>query len=327
MKVLVTGSSGHLGEALLRTLKDLGYQVVGLDILESPFTTHAGSIFDRSWVRHCLRGVQQVFHAATLHKPHVATHSRQDFIDTNLTGTLNLLEEASATGVESFIYTSTTSVFGRALVPAPGTPAAWLTEEVPPVPKNIYGVTKAAAEDLCELFHHNQGLRCVVLRTSRFFPEDDDNRKVREVYADANAKANEYLYRRVDIEDVVSAHLLAAEHAARIGFRKYIISATTPFHPEDVADLRNDAPRVVGERVPGYQAEYDRRQWKMLPSIDRVYVNERARNELGWRPKYDFGSILDRLRAGEDMRSPLARLVGSKGYHAQVFCDGPYPVE
>jgi UDP-glucose 4-epimerase len=327
MKVLVTGSSGHLGEALVRTLKDLGYRVVGLDIQESPFTTHVGSISDRSRVRDCLRGVQQVFHAATLHKPHVATHSRQDFIDTNLTGTLNLLEEASATDVEAFIYTSTTSVFGQALVPAPGAPAAWITEEVTPAPKNIYGVTKAAAEDLCELFHHNQGLRCVVLRTSRFFPEDDDNRKVREAYADANAKANEYLYRRVDLEDVVSAHLLAAEHAARIGFRKYIISATTPFHPEDVAGLRSHAPRVVAERVPGYQAEYDRREWKMLPSIDRVYVNERARDELGWRPKYDFRAVLDRLKAGEDMRSPLARLVGSKGYHAQVFCDGPYPVE
>ena len=327
MKVLVTGSSGHLGEALVRTLRDLGYQVAGLDLVESPFTTHVGSISDRSWARHCLQGVQQVFHAATLHKPHIATHSRQDFIDTNLTGTLNLLEEASATGVESFIYTSTTSVFGRALVPPPGAPAGWITEEVTPVPRNIYGVTKTAAEDLCELFHHNQGLRCVVLRTSRFFPEDDDNRKVREAYADANAKANEYLYRRVDIEDVVSAHLLAAEHAARIGFRKYIISATTPFHPDDVADLRNHAPRVVEERVPGYQAEYERRGWKMLPGIDRVYVNERARNELGWRPRYDFQSILDRLQAGDDMRSPLARLVGSKGYHAQVFCDGPYPVE
>ena len=327
MKVLVTGSSGHLGEALVRTLKDLGYRVAGLDLVESPFTTHVGSISDRSWARHCLQGVQQVFHAATLHKPHIATHSRQDFIDTNLTGTLNLLEEASATGVESFIYTSTTSVFGRALVPPPGAPAGWITEEVTPVPRNIYGVTKTAAEDLCELFHHNQGLRCVVLRTSRFFPEDDDNRKVREAYADANAKANEYLYRRVDIEDVVSAHLLAAEHAARIGFRKYIISATTPFHPDDVADLRNHAPRVVEERVPGYQAEYERRGWKMLPGIDRVYVNERARNELGWRPRYDFRSILDRLQAGDDMRSPLARLVGSKGYHAQVFCDGPYPVE
>jgi UDP-glucose 4-epimerase len=326
MRVLVTGSSGHLGEALVRTLKNLGYQVAGLDIRESPFTTHVGSICDRSWVRHCLRGVQQVFHAATLHKPHIATNRRQDFIDTNLTGTLNLLEEALAARVQSFIYTSTTSVFGQALVPAPGAPAAWITEEVTPVPKNIYGVTKAAAEDLCKLFHHNQGLRCVVLRTSRFFPEDDDNRKVREAYSDANAKANEYLYRRVDIADVVSAHLLAAEHAATIGFRKYIISAT-PFHPDDVADLRNHASRVVGERVPGYQAEYDRREWKMLPSIDRVYVNERARNELGWRPHYDFKHILDRLKAGDDMRSPLARLVGSKGYHAQVFCDGPYPVE
>jgi UDP-glucose 4-epimerase len=327
MKVLVTGSSGHLGEALVRTLRDLGYQVAGLDLVESAFTTHVGSISDRSRVRHCMHGVQQVFHAATLHKPHIATHSRQDFIDTNLTGTLSLLEEASATGVESFIYTSTTSGFGQALVPPPGAPAGWITEEVTPVPKNIYGVTKTAAEDLCELFHHNQGLHCVVLRTSRFFPEDDDNRKVREAYADANAKANEYLYRRVDIEDVVSAHLLAAEHAARIGFRKYIISATTPFHTDDVADLRNHAPRVVEKRVPGYQAEYERRGWKMLPSIDRVYVNERARNELGWRPQYNFRSILDRLQAGDDMRSPLARLVGSKRYHAQVFCDGPYPVE
>src|SRR5580698_8828512 len=130
MRVLVTGSAGHLGEALVRTLRDLGNEVTGLDILESACTTNIGSIWDRSRVRHCLRGVQQVFHAATLHKPHVATHSRQDFIDTNVTGTLNLLEEASASGVESFIYTSTTSVFGQALVPPPGAPAAWITEDV-----------------------------------------------------------------------------------------------------------------------------------------------------------------------------------------------------
>ena len=117
MKVLVTGSSGHLGEALVRTLRDLQYEVISLDILESPFTTHIGSIIDRAWVRRCMSGVQAVFHAATLHKPHVATHSRQDFIDTNVTGTLNLLEESATASVESFIYTSTTSVFGDALVP------------------------------------------------------------------------------------------------------------------------------------------------------------------------------------------------------------------
>jgi nucleoside-diphosphate-sugar epimerase len=327
MKVLVTGSAGHLGEALVRTLRDLKHEVVGLDILDSPFSTQVGSIADRACVRRCIAGVQVVFHAATLHKPHIGTHGRQDFIDTNVTGTLNLLEEAVTAGVESFVFTSTTSVFGNALVPPAGAPTAWVTEDITPIPKNIYGVTKAAAEDLCQVFHRNQGLACVVLRTSRFFPEEDDNSGVREAYSDDNVKANEYLYRRVDIEDVVSAHLLAWKCAPAIGFGKYIISASTPFLPEDLWDLRNDAPQVVRRRVPQYEAEYRRRGWKMFPSIDRVYVNERARQEVGWQPRYDFQYVISRLQAGDDLRSPLARVIGSKGYHATVFADGPYPVE
>ena len=327
MRVLVTGSSGHLGEALVRTLRDLKHEVVGLDILESPFTTCVGSIADRSCVKHCMVGVQTVFHAATLHKPHVATHSRQDFVDTNITGTLHLLEEAVTTGVESFVFTSTTSVFGDALVPPVRAPAAWVTEEVVPIPKNIYGVTKAAAEDLCQLFYRNKKLACIVLRTSRFFPEEDDNRVVRETYTDDNIKTNEYLYRRVDIEDVVSSHLLAATRAPALGFRRYIISATAPFLLGDLPGLRADAPLVARRRVPDYEAEYSRRGWKMLPSIDRVYVNERARKELDWQPRYDFKFIIDRLRANEDTRSPLARAIGSKGYHATKFTEGPFPIE
>jgi nucleoside-diphosphate-sugar epimerase len=327
MRVLVTGSSGHLGEALVRSLRDLGLDVVGLDIREGLFTTCVGSITDRSCVRRCMIGVRSVFHAATLHKPHVATHGRQDFVDTNITGTLNVLEEAVTAGVESVVYTSTTSVFGAALAPPAGAPAAWVTEEVIPIPKNIYGVTKAAAEDLCQVFHRNQGVACIVLRTSRFFPEEDDDKAAREAYADDNLKVNEYLYRRVDLEDVVSAHLLAAKHAPAIGFGRYIISATTPFSPGDLPDLRVDAALAAQRRVPEYVAEYSRRRWKMVPSIDRVYVNERARNELGWQPRYDFKSIIERLRAGKDLRSPLARLVGSKGYHSERFAEGPYPVE
>ncbi len=327
MRVLVTGSSGHLGEALALTLRDLGHEVVGLDMLQGPFTTHVGSVADRSWVKRCMTGVQTVFHAATLHKPHVATHSRQDFVDTNITGTLNLLEEAVTTGVESFVYTSTTSVFGDALVPPAGAPAAWVTEEVRPIPKNIYGVTKAAAEDLCQLFHRNKGLACIVLRTSRFFPEEDDNKRVRESYSDDNVKVNEYLHRRVEIADVVSAHLLASKHASAIGFRKYIVSATSPFLPDDLTELHVDAPRVVRQHVPDYEAEYERRGWKMFPRIGRVYVNERARKELGWQPRYDFAFLINRLREGDDIRSPLARAVGSKGYHAAMFAEGPYPVE
>src|SRR5215475_4594976 len=117
MRVLVTGSSGHLGEALVRTLRESAHEVVGLDIVESPFTSHIGSITDRDRVRECTRGVDVVLHTATLHKPHVGTHSRQDFINTNITGTLSLLEEATSGGVRSFIFTSTTSAFGAALTP------------------------------------------------------------------------------------------------------------------------------------------------------------------------------------------------------------------
>src|SRR6185436_810528 len=136
MKILVTGSAGHLGEALMRTLPAAGHEAVGVDLKPSPFTQHVGTIADRAFVQRCMRGVEAVLHAATLHKPHVATHARQDFVDTNVTGTLNLLEEAVAAGVRAFVYTSTTSAFGRALVPPPGAPAAWITEDVMPVPKN-----------------------------------------------------------------------------------------------------------------------------------------------------------------------------------------------
>jgi nucleoside-diphosphate-sugar epimerase len=325
MKILVTGSSGHLGEALVRTLQQRSFEVTGLDRLAGPFTREVGSIADRACVARSLSGVRTVFHAATLHKPHVATCRREDFIETNVRGTLILLEESIAAGVEAFVFTSTTSVFGDALAP-PGQPAAWITEDVAPIPKNIYGVTKAAAEDLCQLFHRNEGLACVVLRTSRFFPEEDDNEAVRSAYAADNAKANEFLYRRVDLEDVVSAHLVAAERAPSLGFRKYLISATTPFTPDDLATLRADAPRTALARVPEYAAPYARRGWKMFASVDRVYDNQRARRELGWAPRWDFRRLVRQLRDDEEIGSELARLVGAKGYHGERFREGPRPV-
>ena len=323
--VLVTGSAGHLGEALMRTLPQERYRPIGLDLKESPFTLRVGSIVDRDFVRFCMRGVDAVLHTATLHKPHVVTHSRQDFIDTNVTGTLNLLEEAAAAGAGAFIFTSTTSVFGRALTPAPGAPASWITEDVVPIPKNIYGITKLAAENLCELIHRTHGLPCLILRTSRFFPEADDRRDTRDAYEDDNAKVNEFLYRRADIEDVVSAHLLALQRARSTGFDRYIISATTPFTREDLQELHTRAPAVVRRCAPQYEDVYAARGWTMFPSIDRVYVNARARTDLGWRPRYDFNYVLNCVANGEDFRSPLAQAVGSKGYHTKVFDDGPYP--
>ncbi|MGI8861576.1 MAG: NAD-dependent epimerase/dehydratase family protein [Gaiellaceae bacterium] len=324
MRILVTGSSGHLGEALLRVLGAEGEEIVGLDLLDSEYTTAVGSIADRDFVRRCAEGVDAILHTATLHKPHVGSHSRQAFVDTNVTGTLNLLEEAVAAGVGRFVFTSTTSAFGRALTPTPGSPAAWITEHVSSIPRNVYGVTKTAAEDLCELVHRDHGLPCLILRTSRFFPEADDREEVRNVYDDANLKVNELLSRRVDIEDVVTAHRLALERAPEIGFGRYIVSATTPFSRDDLAELAVDAPSVVRRLFPAYEAVYALHGWRMFPRVDRVYANAQARRALGWAPRYDFRYALDRLAANEDHRSPLAVSVGAKGYHA--VSTGPYTV-
>jgi nucleoside-diphosphate-sugar epimerase len=316
MRILVTGSAGHLGEALVRVLREDGHDVAGLDILASPSTATVGSVADREVVRAAVAGMDAVVHAATLHKPHVGSHARRDFVDTNVTGTLNLLEEAVAAGVGRFVFTSTTSAFGHALTPAPGRPAAWITEDVVPVPKNIYGATKTAAEDLCELLHRDHGLPCLVLRTSRFFPEDDDRPDIRSAFDPLNLKVNELLYRRVDLQDVVDAHRLALERAPAIGFARYVVSATTPFTPADLEELPTDAPAVVRRLFPDQEEIFAARGWSMLPGIERVYVNARARQELGWTPRHDFRHALDRLAAGEDPRSPLALAVGAKGYHA-----------
>src|SRR5262245_23788325 len=99
MSIVVTGSSGHLGEALMRTFRARGEPAAGIDIKPSPFTDHVGSVSDRAFVSSCLVGAKCILHTATLHKPHVATHNSQDFVDTNVTGTLVLLEEAVAAGV------------------------------------------------------------------------------------------------------------------------------------------------------------------------------------------------------------------------------------
>ena len=318
MTTLVTGSAGHLGEALVRTLRRQGQPARGLDVLPSAWTDQVGSITDRAVVRAALEGVDAVLHTATLHKPHVATHARGRFVEVNVQGTLTLLEEAAAAGVRAFVFTSTTSAFGRALTARSEDAATWITEGVRPVPKNVYGVTKVAAEELCELVARDHGLPCVVLRTSRFFPEEDDDPQRRAAYDDANLKVNELLHRRVDLEDVVQAHVLALERAPELGFRRLIVSATAPFEPADAPALARDAAAVIRARYPEAEGVFAARGWRLYDRLDRVYVNAAAREALGWRPRLDFGEALARLRRGAPVFSALTREVGSKGYHRAV---------
>jgi nucleoside-diphosphate-sugar epimerase len=319
--VLVTGSSGHLGSALMLSLPSLGYEPIGIDLLPSPTTTVVGSVSDNALLSSVFadHSFHSVIHAATLHKPHVGSHTKMDFVDVNITGTTLLLEHASTAKCASFVFTSSTTTFGRALAPRPGDPAAWIDETVVPKPKNIYGVTKVCAEDICELVHRQTEMPVIVLRTSRFFPEEDDVDERRQAYDSHNLKVNELTYRRVDIADVVSAHVCAMEKAVEVCWGKYIISSPSPFSNDEnsLRQLDSNALEVIRLAVPYYEQVYAQKGWKFLDRIDRVYDSRKAICELGWSPIYTFQRALEQIANGEEWRSDLTLQVGMKGYHSK----------
>ncbi len=305
MNILVTGSSGWLGQTLVPRLVRDGHKVVGLDSTPGPTTEVVGSVVDRALVRELLRGqgIEAIVHGAARHKPHIETHDNSEFVAVNVQGTLNLLEEAVAAGskVDRFVFTSTTSLMisqkirdGKA---GGAEEAMWIDETLAPLePRNIYGVTKRAAEELCRLFNHLHKLPILVLRTSRFFPEEDDMAHAIE-QSDENTKANEFLFRRLSVEDAAEAHVVALDKARTLGFDIFIVSALTPFSPADCRELIADAPSVVARYFPDYRALYDKRGWTMFNSIDRVYDARRARDRLGFTCKTGFAEILDSLRS------------------------------
>lgn len=299
MRILLTGSSGWLGRHLAPRLRRDGHEVVGLDPMPGPDTTHRGSIADRACVVAAMAGIEAVIHAGALHKPHVATHAKGEFLAVNVEGTLHLLEAAVAQGVDRFVLTSTTSLMvDRALHEGRLDRAAWITEGMSRLePRNIYGVSKLAAEHLARLIHETEGLPVVILRTARFFPEADDMAHAIE-QDDANTKANELLFRRLTVEDAAEAHVAALAQAPSIGFDRFIVAAPTPFRPEDAQGLLHDAPAVVARYFPDYPAVYARLGWTMFRSIDRVYDAGRIEARLGFRCGTGFGQRLAQLRAG-----------------------------
>ncbi len=308
MRILLTGSSGWLGRFLAPRLREEGHAVLGLDVAPGRDTQVVGSVADRALVERTFaeRGIEAVIHAGALHKPDIERYPKQAFVDVNVTGTLNLLEAAAAAGHDRFVFTSTTSLMIsegiRAGREGGAVRAAWLTESFGPLePRNVYGVTKRAAEQLCRLFHREHGLNIVVLRTGRFFPERDDSD---HTLGGRNLKANEFLNRRLTVEDAAEAHVAALRHAPERGFGIYIVSAPPPFAREEAEALIEDAPAVIARHFPDAAELYARAGWRLPKHIDRVYDPSLIEAELGFRCRTDFGAVLDAMRS--DRRLPFA---------------------
>lgn len=302
MRILLTGSSGWLGRFLAPMLRAKGHAVTGLDIADGDHTDVCGTVADaglieRVFAEHRFEGV---IHAGALHKPDIARYPARAFVDVNVTGTLHLLEAAVRHGAERFIFTSTTSLMiTQAIRDEVAAAAVWLDESSGPLaPRNIYGVTKRSAEELCRLYHDLHGLPVIVLRTARFFPEDDDTHTVP---LGENLKANEFLNRRLTVEDCAAAHLAALEAAPRVGWGLHVVSAPPPFTRADTARLKTDAAGLIAERFPDAPALYETRGWVLPDSIGRVYDPSTIERDLGFRCQTDFAAVLAAMREGRNM--------------------------
>lgn len=278
MRILVTGSSGRIGGAIGARLS-LRHQLIGLDLRPGPMTTVIGDICDAQLLAGLCVDVDAIVHTASLHAPDLGLRSAEDFRRVNIEGTRRLLAACGEAGIGRFVYTSTTSLYGGALVPG-GNRAVWVTEDLQPQPRDIYDETKLAAEEACAAAAR-AGMTCVSLRMSRCFPEHP---RLIAIYR---------LYRGVDAEDVAQAHEMALG-AGFSGFEVFNISARSPFSIDDCDALLSDAGTVVLTRHPWALGEFARRGWGLPESIDRVYVVDRAIARLGYRPVHDFASLFRR---------------------------------
>ena len=279
MKVLITGSSGRIGRAIYVRLA-LEHKVVGFDKSPSSTADFVGDVADVKMMRRALHGVDAIVHTAALHAPQVGLVSDSEFKRVNIEATQLLADLAVDSGINRFIFTSTTALYGGAATP--GSEAGWVDENLKPEPRTIYHVTKVEAENLLEIMASQTPLLVTVLRMSRCFPEP------------APLMATYRLHRGIDARDVADAHARSLTIDGS-KYRVFVISGATPFRQEDVFALKNDAPSVIVERAPKLAEGFSIRGWDLPQSIDRVYTSVCVNHELSWAPRYGCSEVLKML--------------------------------
>lgn len=283
MKVLVTGSSGQLGSATVKHLLAHGHEVTGIDLAPAETTHLIIDIKDKHSVDEVTRGFNAIIHTAAIHGKHYElNYPRESFIDTNIYGTLNLLNACVKNGIIKFLYTSTTSIYGHSLVDPEK--AVWVDEQLTERPRDIYDITKQAAEQLCRDFFYKEDLQTSVYRVGRFLPEED------------NLKLNHRLYRGLDERDGAEALRLALDVDFH-DFEIFNISSGSPFTRDELVEIKQAPKEVIIEHYPLAEAIYKARGWAFPASIDRVYVSDKARQCFNYQPKYTFDYLLNKVNS------------------------------
>lgn len=277
LRIMVTGSSGHLGSVVLRQGPSEGFLPTGVDLTTGP-GGKVLDITDFSCLRKTMAGHDAVVHAAALHGTHVKRRSMQDFLQVNVQGTEHVLRAAADNGIPHVVLMSSTSVYGISKDPSVH-PTVMVDELTPARPNDANDLSKTLCEQVAEYAARVYGLSVTVLRAGRFFVDDPLPFQLLKLTG------------AVDVTDVAQA-VFRTLRAGGGGYRVYCIAARTHFMKADLPLLGRDAGPVIENRYPGATRAAEIVGLKLPKRLHRIVAIERAACELGFRPKFSFGDFV-----------------------------------
>ena len=306
-KILVTGADGFIGSHLTEALVRQGFDVRAFVLynsfnswgwldhapadIQSSLDVFAGDIRDPNGVRTAMQGCDAVLHLAALIAIPYSYHSPDTYIDTNIKGTLNVLQAAREAGVSRVIHTSTSEVYGTArFVP--------ITEEHPLQGQSPYSASKIGADQLAYSFYASFGLPVVIARPFNTYGPRQSARAViptiisqlasgsRCIKLGALHPTRDFNY----VADTVDAFISALKSDKGLG---------------EVVNFGSNFEISIGDTVSliadvmGSEVEIETDEVRLRPGkseVERLWAdNHKARTLFGWEPRY---AGVDGLRRG-----------------------------
>lgn len=299
-KVLITGADGFIGSHLTESLLQKGYEVKAFTLYNS-FNTwgwldtlpkeelnqieiFSGDVRDPNGVREALKGVDGVFHLAALIAIPFSYHSPDSYVDTNIKGTLNILQAARDLGTERIMITSTSEVYGTAqYVP--------IDEKHPFQGQSPYSATKIGADRLAESFYRSFNLPISIVRPFNTYGPRQSARAViptiitqllsgkEEIKLGSLTPTRDFNY----VKDTAAGFIAIAESDKTIG--EEINIATQ--HEISIGDLANEIIRQIN---PNAKIICDEQRLRPEKSeVNRLLgSNEKIKKLTDWKPQYTF---------------------------------------
>uniref|UniRef100_UPI00404852CC NAD-dependent 4,6-dehydratase LegB n=1 Tax=Polynucleobacter sp. TaxID=2029855 RepID=UPI00404852CC len=296
--ILITGADGFIGSHLTEALVRLGYKVRAFVMYNSfnswgwldhcapdikgRFEVFAGDIRDPNGVKEAMKGCDVVLHLAALIAIPYSYHSPDTYVDTNIKGTLNVLQAARDLGIKRVIHTSTSEVYGTArFVP--------ITEEHPLQGQSPYSATKIAADQLAYSFYTSFGLPVVIVRPFNTYGPRQSARAViptiitqiangkRQIKLGAISPTRDFNY----VQDTVSGFIATLNSEKGLG---QVVNLGSNFEISV-----GDTAQLIAE-VMNTQIDIIADEKRLRPEnseVERLWAdNTKAAELFGWQPSY-----------------------------------------